>query len=179
MATVPNLPAVSEEEYLRTDYEPNCEYLDGVLVPKPFPDRIHSRLQLLLGSYLLSIEQAYGLSTTLEIHTRIRPGRWRVPDIAVVRSGWKDRYPDVDAAPLFTIEIVSKDEPWSELRGKVTDHLSMGIGTVIVSDPHTRTVLVATQSQSLREIDPPLVVRVLIPGKDSLSIDFDHLFSQI
>ena len=32
MATAPTLPLVSVEEYLRTSYEPNCEYIDGVLI---------------------------------------------------------------------------------------------------------------------------------------------------
>jgi Uma2 family endonuclease len=179
MATAPNLPAVSEEEYLRTEYEPNCEYVEGVLVPKPLPDRIHSRLQALITAYLLSVEAKFGFETATEIHTRIARGRWRVPDVAVLPPAADDqRYPNADAPPLLTIEVVSLAEPWAELRGKVTDHLSMGVGTVIVADPHTRTVLVATQSQPLREIEPPLVVTVPVPGRDSLSIDFDALFSQ-
>ena len=71
MATEPNLPAVSEDDYLRTEYEPNCEYLDGILVPKPLPDRIHSRLQALITAYLISVELKYGFSAATEIHTRI------------------------------------------------------------------------------------------------------------
>src|SRR5688572_23890239 len=135
MATAPNLPAISEEEYLRTEYEPNCEYLDGVLVPKPLPDRIHSRLQALITAYLISVEAKFGFNAATEIHTRIAGGRWRVPDVAVLPSGGNDqRYPNSETAPLLTIEVVSVGEPWSELRGKVTDHLSMGVGTVIVAD---------------------------------------------
>ena len=48
MATSPILPFVSVEEYMKTDYEPHCEYLDGVLAPKALPDYIHSTFQMLL-----------------------------------------------------------------------------------------------------------------------------------
>src|SRR5580698_1605470 len=44
--------AVSVEEYLRTSYEPNCEYIDGVLIQKPMPTTGHSRLQLRLGALI-------------------------------------------------------------------------------------------------------------------------------
>ena len=35
MAIEPTLPSVPAAEYLSADYEPECEYLDGVLAPKP------------------------------------------------------------------------------------------------------------------------------------------------
>lgn len=180
MATAPTLPAVSEEEYLRTDYEPNCEYLDGVLVPKALSDETHSRLQAILAAYFIAVEQKYGFRVVTEIHTRICPKRWRIPDLAVL-AGEKTgrRYPDSDAPPVLTIEIVSLDEPWSELYGKITDHLAVGVQTAIIVDPYKKTVFVARPNQPLHEIAPPLVVSVSIPGKDDLVIDFDALFAQI
>ena len=179
MATAPTLPAVSVEEYLRTEYEPNCEYIDGILVSKPLPDRIHARLQALITAYLLSIEENYGLSAVTEIHTRIAPQRWRVPDIGGLFARSDDRYPDSGAPPLFTVEIVSRDEPWRELRAKVSDHLAIGVGAVIIADPYNKTVMVATQDTPLREITPPLTVSVPIPGKSDLQIDFDDLYRKL
>src|SRR5687767_1760111 len=133
MATAPILPAVSEEEYLRTDYEPNCEYVDGVLVSKALPDDIHGSLQILIGAYLLTQQQTFDFRVASELHTRIRPGRWRVPDLAVLPGRTiSRRYPDEQVPPILTIEIVSKDEPWSALRSKVTDHLAVGVQTVII-----------------------------------------------
>jgi hypothetical protein len=84
MAAAPTLPAVSVEEYLKTDYEPNCEYLDGVLVPKPLPDHIHSKLQKLLILMLAGTEEKYGLDPLPELHIRITATRFRVPDFAVL-----------------------------------------------------------------------------------------------
>lgn len=180
MATAPTLPAVSEEEYLRTDYEPNHEYLDGVLVPKALSDETHSRLQVILGAYFLALEREYGFRVVTEIHTRIRPKRWRIPDVAVLPGDKTGRrYPDSEAPPALTIEIVSLDEPWSELYGKIVDHLAVGVQTAIIVDPYKKTVFVARPDQPLHEIPPPLVVSVPIPGKGDLVIDFDALFAQI
>lgn len=180
MATAPTLPAVSEEEYLRTDYEPNHEYLDGVLVPKALSDETHSSLQIIIGAFLLSQREKFGFRVVSEIHTRIRPKRWRIPDVAVL-PGEKTgrRYPDSDAPPALTIEIVSLDEPWSEVYGKIIDHLAVGVQTAIIVDPYKKTVFVARPEQPLHEIAPPLLVNAPIPGKGDVVIDFDALFAQI
>ena len=37
---------VTEEEYLSTSYEPDCEYEDGVLIERNVGERDHSWLQL-------------------------------------------------------------------------------------------------------------------------------------
>jgi len=36
---------VSEQEYLNTTYKPGCDYIDGVLRPKPMGTRKHGLLQ--------------------------------------------------------------------------------------------------------------------------------------
>jgi Uma2 family endonuclease len=182
MSTAPTLPFVSVEEYLRTDYEPNCEYLDGVLKAKSLPDRIHSALQEILLAFLRTQRGAFPtLKGRPELHNRITPTRFRIPDIAGILGRPTDgRYPSPDAPPVFTIEIASKDEPWSDLRGKMMDHLAMGVGTVILADPYNRTVLVATASEPLRELPVPRVVSIPVPGYDQpLLMDFDELYRQL
>jgi Uma2 family endonuclease len=173
-------PAVSVDEYLRTDYEPHCEYLDGVLLSKSAPDYIHSRLQALLIGTLCLTEKAYGLEGLPELHIRVTPTRFRVPDVTALTEPPRDgRYPDRRTPPLFTVEIASLDEPWSALRGKVTDHLAIGVSTVIIADPYTRTVLVADQATPLRELTHPLIVEIPVPGGGVLKIDFDDLYAKL
>jgi hypothetical protein len=45
---------VSEEEYLSTAYEPDCEYEDGVLIERNVGDQDHSWLQAALGAYFFN-----------------------------------------------------------------------------------------------------------------------------
>jgi hypothetical protein len=80
---------------------------------------------------------------------------------------------------LFTVEIASLDEPWSALRGKVTDHLAIGVSTVIIADPYTRTVLVASQDRPLHELTHPLIVEIPVPDRGVLQIDFDDLYAKL
>lgn len=172
MASAPTLPFVPVDEYLRTTYEPHCEYLDGVLWPKALPDRIHSRLQKLLLLLIAQQERKYGIEALPELHMRVTPTRWRVPDVCALVA-----LPETP--PLFTIEIVSQGEPWTELRAKVADHLAMNVSLVIVADPYNRTVTVATQSEPLREIKPPLLVDIPVPAAGTIQIDFDDLYRQL
>ena len=50
------VPLVSLEEYLNSSYEPDVEYVDGVLVKRHVGKRKHSRLQGLILSALMSNE---------------------------------------------------------------------------------------------------------------------------
>jgi len=179
MATAPTAPLVSVEEYLRTDYEPNTEYLDGVLKPKALSDRIHARLQVLIAAYLLALEKKFGLDILTELHARVAATRFRIPDVCALTKPPTDGRYDVDSPPLFTIEIVSKGEPWTDLRDKMADHLAMGVPTVIIADPYSKTVMVATQSEPVHEIGSPLIVPIPVPDMGILDIDFDALYSQL
>lgn len=180
MATAPALPQVSVEEYLRTDYEPRCEYLDGVLVPKALADLTHSKLQMMLMMLINSQSQRYGIEALADLHLRVTPSTWRIPDVSVLSVPPADgKYPDDTTPPLFTIEIVSLDEFWASIRGKLADHLAMGVATVIIADPYDKTVMVAAQSEPLHELTSPLVVNIPVPGAGVLPIDFDDLYRQL
>jgi Uma2 family endonuclease len=181
MATAPTLPLVSVEEYLKRDYEPHCEYLDGVLVEKSIADYIHGVLQMLLTALLLAQREKFSdLKPISGVHVRITPTRFRIPDVCgLIEPPKNGMYPDAEAPPLFTIEIVSQDETWTDLRGKLADHLSIGVSTVIIADPYNKTVLVATQSEPLHEIRSPLVVNIPVPNQGILPIAFDDLYRQL
>jgi Uma2 family endonuclease len=120
-----------------------------------------------------------GIEGLCDLHTRITDTRFRLPDVLALTYRPSDgQYPDHQRPPLFTIEIVSKGEAWTELRDKVEDHLRIDVKTVIIADPYHRTVMVATKAEPLREIAPPLLVNIETPG-GLLQIDFDHLYRNL
>lgn len=49
MASAPTLPLVSVEEYLRTGYEHDMEFADGVLIERGIPTPAHSALQTIVA----------------------------------------------------------------------------------------------------------------------------------
>jgi hypothetical protein len=81
MATSTILPV---EEYLRTSYHPDMEYVDGALVERHVGERRHSRLQLLIGAMLGTREQRrFHTYTEQRLRVSAQP-RYRIPDLCVM-----------------------------------------------------------------------------------------------
>jgi len=163
------------EDYLRTSYEPECEYIDGVLLSKDMPKNNHSLLQFLLMVQLAAQQLRLGLSIRPELRVAVGAGRVRVPDIAVFEGPLREQIPT--RAPAVTIEILSDSESFSALTAKVRDHLASGVKLVIIPDPTDKTVMIA-DAAGLRSIQSPQIVRVQLK-KGELAIDFDNLFAQM
>lgn len=176
MAAAPQLPFVSEEEYLRTDYEPNCEYVDGVVVPKALPNGTHSALQKLLCCLLTASEQSHRVLVCPELHVPIRPGRHRVPDVAIMPDTFtaKNRLP-----PLAVIDIVSRSDTWYGIHARIDDMRSIGTLWTVVVDSERRNLFLADADAVLTQVRSPLVIRLPLPDRPELTIDFDKLFADI
>ncbi len=69
---------VPVEEYLRYSSDPNCEYRDGVLYPKPMPTTVHALLEFMLVLMLRKL----GLQAAPEVTVRVSPTKYLVPDVA-------------------------------------------------------------------------------------------------
>jgi hypothetical protein len=61
---------ISEEEYLRTTYEPDCEFEDGVLIERNGGTEKHSWLQLALGAYFFRRRKAWNITAYTETSQR-------------------------------------------------------------------------------------------------------------
>ena len=55
---------VPVEEYLRTTYEPDCDYVDGEVLERNLGERDHSKLQSELVFYFRITRQEVGNSTS-------------------------------------------------------------------------------------------------------------------
>ena len=100
MATAsPLSPLISIEEYLASSYEPDLEFVDGVLEEKPMGDWNHSFLQMTIGHWFLSHRAEWKINVLSEYRTRTSPTRVRLPDICVVRQG--EPVERIRAAPLL------------------------------------------------------------------------------
>ncbi len=128
---------ISMGEYLRTDYRPDREFIDGEIRERNVGKWEHARIQALLTSWFGSREAEWGVLTATEQRVRVSPTRIRIPDLVVVRAG---RQPDVLTEPLLLIiEILSPDDTYSDTQERADDYFGMGISTVWIVDPRTRT----------------------------------------
>ena len=75
MATAPTLPLVSVDEYLNSSYEPDMEFVDGVLIPRGMPTIAHSLLQKLLLFWFADFEDELSFEAMQEFARRLSSGR--------------------------------------------------------------------------------------------------------
>jgi Uma2 family endonuclease len=132
-----NEPLVTLEEYLGTSYRPDCDYVDGEVRERNVGKYEHARIQALLARWFGNHEQDWRVQVVTEQRVRVSPTRVRIPDVALLPLGAQ---PDVIvAAPLLVIEILSPDDTYSETQERTQDYREMGVGTVWIIDPKTRT----------------------------------------
>jgi Uma2 family endonuclease len=125
---------VSVDEYLSTSYEPDCEYVDGILVERNVGRRTHSFWQSRLTLFLGAREAKWRIFTFTEWRMRIGPTRFRIPDVTVVRGACPaDEI--LREPPFLVIEIWSPDDKQSELQKKIHDYRAFGIPYILVIYP--------------------------------------------
>jgi Uma2 family endonuclease len=132
-----NATQISVTEYLQTSYRPDREYVDGEVRERNVGKWEHARVQWLLAGWFMNHETMWGVIGSTEQRVQITSDRVRIPDLVVVPAGPQ---PDVLVEPpLLVIEILSPEDSYSDTQERAEDYLSMGVGTVWIIDPKTRT----------------------------------------
>src|SRR3989442_10695364 len=119
-------PLVHVDEYLRSSFEPDAEYVAGRIVLRAMPQKPHSRMQGYLNWSLYEVARPLGFRVWPEqrIRTKSNPPHFRIPDICVTRGE-----PDEDIftqGPFLCIEILSPEDSPLELRVKIEEYLALG-----------------------------------------------------
>jgi Uma2 family endonuclease len=134
MATISQIPL---DEYLGTSYRPDREYVDGEIRERNVGKWEHARVQWLLALWFGIHEKQWGITGSTEQRVRVAENRVRVPDLVVLTAGAQ---PDVLVdPPLLVIEILSPDDTYSDTQDRAQDYRGMGVETVWIIDPKTRT----------------------------------------
>jgi len=140
---------VSLAEYLSTEYEPDCEYIDGVLIDRNVGKQKHSRTQTILAVWLEGRGNQHGYKALVEQRVRFSASRFRIPDICLVPSDDEDEI--IQHPPALWIEILSPEDRWSRVQAKAEDCLQFGVGTIWIIDPYTHRAWIGTQAQALTQ----------------------------
>jgi Uma2 family endonuclease len=164
--------AVPVEEYLRTSYDPDMEFLDGRLVERHVGEYFHSRLQTLIvmALGLREQERRFRVFTAQRVQVGDRP-RYRIPDICV--KALPHQITPILRQPDLAIEVVSPDDEAAEMLTKIGDYLAAGIPHIWVVDPYKRTLVEADQN-GIRRPEQQLLATPLVG-----EIDFAALFQQL
>lgn len=77
---------VSVEEYLRTSYRPDCDYVDGEVLERNGGEHDHSDLQTELAYYFRARRKQWKLHAVVEQRVQVKPSRFRIPDVCIVKG---------------------------------------------------------------------------------------------
>lgn len=149
MATKTLVPV---EEYLATAYEPDVDYVDGELIERNMGEPGHGRIQLALGAWFHARRQATGLSAATECRVQVSRDRFRVPDLCVVRGKIPKTKAILDP-PLLCVEILSPEDRVARVQPRIQDFLKMGVPTVWVIDPDSRSAWVYTGDGRMHQVE--------------------------
>lgn len=149
MATTTPLAHVTVEEYLNTEYEPDCDYIDGVLEDRNVGKKRHGRTQARLSARLLLLLESQGKDVATEQRVRISPSRIRIPDVCVFDVDDND---DVQyKPPALWVEILSPQDRFSRVLRRVQDALDFGVPTIWIVDPYERQAWIGTPTTGIVE----------------------------
>jgi Uma2 family endonuclease len=161
---------VSVEEYLRSNYHPDCHYVEGRIVERQMGEREHSISQREFIRIFLGLP---GFHVFPEQRVQVKVDRYRVPDLCVI-AGDDPREPILTRPPFLCIEIISKDDRLTDVQDVIDDYLEFGVRYVWIVDPRKRRAWVHTTegAQEVRD-------GVLRTANPEIALALDGIFSAL
>jgi Uma2 family endonuclease len=136
-----NATLVPVELYLgRTDeYEPDAEYVDGVIEERPMGVYDHASWQQAIERWFLDSLHEWNIRVRCELRVQTRQNHYRVPDVVV----WDRARPKeqiLTHPPIAVFEVLSPEDRIARLMIKLAEYEGMGIQTIRVIDPETKGI---------------------------------------
>jgi len=167
---MPAQDEISVEEYLRTSYRPDCDYIDGHIEERNLGEWDHANLQTAIAIYFGNRRKQWGINVVVEQRVQVSPTRFRIPDVCVILGE-----PDgqiLRKPPFICIEVVSPEDRLNRLEQRIEDFLAMGVAYVWVIDPPTRKAYAATQASGLCEVR----TAILAPENPAIELPLNEIF---
>ena len=156
---------VAMEVYLRSSYEPDAEYVDGVIEERPMGEYDHAAWQLAVLRYFLKHVE-WKVKALPELRVQVSPTRFRVPDVTVLDQG-APKEQIITHPPLMAFEILSPEDTVTRMLIKLADYAGMGIAGIFVIDPATDAYYIYQQG-SLDHVSGSCTV-------SHCQVDFDEI----
>jgi len=162
---------ISVEKYLSTSYDPDVEYVDGVLVERNVGDWPHSLVQ---RNLIVSLSRKYPeIFAVPELRSQTRATRFRLPDVCVLLVRPRTKYL-VDAA-FLAIEVLSEDDRMTKTMERLEEFDRKGVPNIWVIDPRLLTVSIYSNGV-LNEIRG---ARIATAGDPCLELTRDEIFRDL
>jgi Uma2 family endonuclease len=128
---------VSLETYLTTSYEPDVDYVDGVLENRNEGEYDHNIVQRAILIWFYEREKQWRIRSVQEQRTRVASSKVRIPDVSVFSR-------DTPIEQVFTrpqliaIEVLSPEDRHSRIDERLRNFASFGVPNLWVVNPETR-----------------------------------------
>jgi Uma2 family endonuclease len=164
---------ISIEEYLRTSYHPDREYIDGVVEERNIGELNHGILQTELGFWFRSHRDEWQIQVGGGLRIRVTQTRVRIPDVCLVPLD-APREPVRVTPALLCIEILSPQDRLVRIAKRMDDFLAMGVKHLWLIDPLARLAYTYTRAG----LSDPIAARLTIPHTP-IYLDLPTLFTAL
>jgi Uma2 family endonuclease len=168
--------AISLDEYLGTTYEPDMEFVDGLLVERNVGTQRHGRLQLIVGSYLRQYRKSHRIAVFAETRLRLDANCHRIPDVMVLEIPYQTGKVVTDV-PAITVEIKSPDDTFDYIFGKCLEYEALGVRNILVMDPDNQRAWLFEEN-NLRLL-PGTSVNLNLHSQTTLDFPFAEMFAEL
>ena len=126
------------EVYLSSSYEPDAEYVDGVIEERPMGEDDHSAWQDAIAAWFRSQTKTAQIRVRPELRVQISATHFRVPDVALIDRNLPQQ-PIAAHPPVAVFEVLSPEDSLRKLTVRCLEYERMGIQTILVIDPQGPT----------------------------------------
>lgn len=125
--------SISKEEYLSSSYDPDREWVDGVLEERKVGTQRHSLMQRVILQYLLSFRESHRIEPFVEARLQVGD-RYRIPAVMLLQRPYTKSRITVDV-PLLVAEVKSPEDTFDDVLDKCEEYEAMGVHCILVLDP--------------------------------------------
>jgi Uma2 family endonuclease len=162
---------ISVEEYLRTSYRPDCDYVDGEVLERNMGEKSHAKLQKAILLFLSAREKELGIWVIQEQRVQVSARRFRIPDVCVTLGEPNEEI--LRQPPFICIEVFSPEDRWPRIQQRIDDYLSIGVPYVWVLDPATKSAYSTIPAERTQQV----TVGVLKTLNPSVELPLSEIFS--
>jgi Uma2 family endonuclease len=128
---------ISIEQYLKTSYEPDAEFVDGEVEERNVGEYDHNAVQKAILLWFARHEREWGIRCIQEQRTRLGASRVRIPDVSLFSRELPIE--QVFTRPqLVAIEVLSPEDRHSKVQEKIDDYRAFRIPNIWIVDPVKR-----------------------------------------
>jgi Uma2 family endonuclease len=132
MSAAPQLTPL--EIYLNSSFEPDAEYVDGVIEERPAGEYDHSTWQHAIELWFSRHAAEWAIRVRPELRIQVAPDRFQAPDVTIL-----DRNLPIEQVithpPIAVFEILSPEDTVARMLTKLKDYEQMGIEAIFLLDP--------------------------------------------